>query len=417
MAADNLFDIAHTLATKAHEGQRRRHGAPYIGHPRAVTAIATDLGHAVGLPLSDADRAAGILHDVIEDNADYTEAVIAAHVGVDVAHQVSLLSKAGKGDAVVIAYYARLQAEGTPRTKLLKVADRLHNLSELHKAHDDGKLDEYVAETERFVVPLAQSIDGTIGAGLLAALADGIDNARRNGAAIAGRSPPEARGHGLYAIIQPSTSWRARLEAVLRGGAQRVQLRVKPIDGLTDRQWIAILVEADAIADRFGVDVIANDRADLAFAAGVGVHVGDSDLPPAFARRLLGERALIGTSTHSVQQLVDVDSEDGDAGADHLALGPIWASPTKQGHAAIVGLDALRTASARTSRPVVAIGGITGPERAADVIAAGAAFACAVSAFADDGADVVADDVSERVWRQARRFAIAVAAARGARGT
>lgn len=407
MAAGNLFDIAHDTAAKAHEGQRRRHGAPYIGHPRAVTAIAGDLGHAVGLPLSDADRAAGILHDVIEDNAAYTEAVLAGLVGIDVAQQVSLLSKAGKGAAVVAAYYARLMAEAKTTTKLLKVADRLHNLSELHKAHDDDKLDEYVAETERFVVPLAQSIEGHVGAGLLAAIDDAIDNARRNGAAIAGRSPPPTRGHGLYAIIQPSTSWAARLEAVLRGGAARVQLRVKPVDGLTDRQWIARLVEAAAIADRYGVDVVANDRADLAFAAGCGVHVGDSDLPPVFARRLLGKRAVIGTSTHSVAQLVEVDSSDDDTGADHLALGPIWASPTKQGHAEVVGLDALRTACARTSRPVVAIGGITGPDRAADVIAAGAVFACAVSAFADDDDDLV--------WRQARRFAIATAAARGAR--
>ncbi len=404
--SNTLFDIAHALATAAHDGQRRRHGAPYIGHPRAVTAIATDLGYAVGLPLSDADRAAGILHDVIEDNAAYPEAVVAEHVGVDVAAQVSLLSKVGKGDAVVVAYYARLMAEAPPTTKLLKVADRLHNLSELHKAHDDAKLDEYVAETERFVVPLAHSIGGRSGAGLLAALTDGIDNARRNGAVIAGRSPPAVRGQGLYAIIQPSPSWRDRLQAVLRGGAARVQLRVKPADGLTDRAWLAMLGEAIELASRFGVDVIVNDRADIAFAAGVGVHVGDSDLPPAFARRILGTDALVGTSTHSVQQLVDVDSADADGGADHLALGPIWASPTKQGHAAIVGLDALKTACARTSRPVVAIGGITSPERASEVVRAGAAFACAVSAFADDD--------EELVWRQARRFAIAVAAARGA---
>ena len=431
-ADETLFAIAHATATKAHEGQRRRHGAPYISHPRAVTTIATDLGYAVGLPLTHADRAAAILHDVIEDNLDYDEAVLAGLVGVDVAHQVALLSKAGNGHAASVVYYSRLTAEASSRTKLLKVADRLHNLSELHKAHDDDKLDEYIAETEEFVVALARSVAGAAGAGLVAAVLDGIDNARRSGTAIAGRTPTPAAPYGLYAIIQPSTTWAKRLEAVLHGGASRVQLRVKPGDGLTDRQWLALLGDAAVIADRFGVEVVANDRADLAFAAGVGVHVGDTDLPPSFARRLLGPRATIGTSTHSVQQLLDVDSEGGrvgaagDAGADHLALGPVWASPTKQGHAALVGLEALRTACASTQRPVVAIGGIVTPDRAADVVAAGAAFACAVSAFAGGDTGKSNDDVdgddsggesaeAELVWRQARRFAIAVAAARGTR--
>ncbi|HEY1097399.1 MAG TPA: thiamine phosphate synthase, partial [Myxococcota bacterium] len=342
-----IFETAAVLAEQAHEGQRRRHGAPYIGHPRAVTAIAGDLAHVVGVPFGDADRAVAILHDAIEDNAAFTEASLSAQLGAEIAHRVQLLSKSGKGEAAVVAYYDRLRAEASTTTKLTKVADRLHNLSELHKDHDDSKLDEYVAETQRFVVPLADSIDEPlVRAGLRKALDDAIANARKNGDVAAGRVPGVAAGHGLYAIIQPSPTWTARLDGVLRGGAVRVQLRVKPGDGLTDRQWLAQLEEAATMAAAYGVVVVVNDRADLAFAArhhghgNIGLHVGDSDLPPADARALLGASTTIGTSTHTVAQLLAVEA-DGAAhgGADHLALGPIHASPTKQGHAAVVGLD------------------------------------------------------------------------------
>jgi thiamine-phosphate diphosphorylase len=181
-------------------------------------------------------------------------------------------------------------------------------------------------------------------------------------------------------------------------------VRVKPDDSLADRQWLAMVQQAKALATPFGIDVVVNDRPDIAFVAGVGAHVGDTDLPPPDVRRLLGTASVIGTSTHSVAQLVDVVAA---GGADHVALGPIWASPTKQGHAALVGVDALRTACAHSALPVVAIGGITGPLRAAEAVAAGATWACAVSAFANDDVDAL--------WLVARRFSVAMAAARGVR--
>lgn len=404
MTRDNvaLEAVADALAHAAHAGQRRRHGADYIDHPRAVTALATDLGAVVGLPLSSADRAASLLHDVIEDSAAHTEAVLREHVGADVAQQVSLLTKAGKGDDVTVAYYARLMT-APKATRLIKVADRLHNLSELHKAHNDDKLVEYVAETQRFVTPLAASVGGAAGAALVAALDDTIELARRLGAAHNG-TPHAAPRRGLYAIVQPSSSWTQRLDAVLRGGATRVQLRVKPADELSDQQWLSMVQQAKALSAPFGVDVVVNDRPDIAFVAGCGAHVGDTDLPPPDVRRLLGDAAVIGTSTHSVPQLLEVTAL---GGADHVALGPIWASPTKQGHAELVGIDALRAACGHSPLPVVAIGGITGPLRAAEAVSAGATWACAVSAFANDDVDAV--------WLMARRFSVAMAAARGLR--
>jgi thiamine monophosphate synthase len=91
-----------------------------------------------------------------------------------------------------------------------------------------------------------------------------------------------------------------------------------------------------------------------------------------------------------------------------VALGPIWASPTKQGHADVVGTEALREACSDASLPVVAIGGITTTERAAIAARAGAAWIAVVSAL--DG------DSDDAVHLVARRFALSIAAAHGASG-
>jgi len=201
----------------------------------------------------------------------------------------------------------------------------------------------------------------------------------------------DAHRRGLYAIVSPprlageEAAFLRRVDAIVRGGAVRLQMRIKDDRDDRDRlQWI------DAVLRRCreaGVPLIVNDRADLAFAAGAdGVHVGDRDLPPPFARRILGSQALVGTSTHSLSQLVEADRG---GGACHLALGPIWASPTKRGHADVTGVDVLRAACAATTLPVVAIGGITTEERAREAVQAGAAFVAVVSALQGDDPDVV----------------------------
>lgn len=415
-----LVEVARAIAREAHAGQTRKHGAPSIDHPIAVAAIAADLASALRVPFDDVAEAVALLHDVIEDSPAHGEDILAARlgpeVGPEVGHEVAArvqhLTKTGKGEAATAASYARLMG-ALPTTRLTKIADRLHNLSELHKAQKPEKLVEYIAETERFVRPLANGFDDDVRRGLHAALDDAIRNARENGAALEG-SGPEApsRACGLYAIVQPRGGRDAllrRLDAVLRGGAARIQLRVKAADQLDDVAVLELLGEVAAVAGRRGVDVLVNDRADLAYGArlrgfDVGVHVGDRDLPSAIARALLGRDALVGTSTHSLAQLQAVS---GEGGACHLALGPIWASPTKQGHADVVGVDALQAACAATSHPVVAIGGITSPARAADVASAGAAFAAVVSALDGDDVDVI--------HLMARRLCLSFAAARAAR--
>jgi thiamine-phosphate pyrophosphorylase len=113
-------------------------------------------------------------------------------------------------------------------------------------------------------------------------------------------------------------------------------------------------------ADRYGALFMVNDRPDVAIAAGAdGVHLGQNDLPPAWARRVVGPDLLIGLSTHSVAEF-----DAGAPEADYLCVGPVFATPTKPGRRA-TGLGIVTHASSRAregfeKRPWFAIGGVDG---------------------------------------------------------
>jgi thiamine-phosphate pyrophosphorylase len=116
----------------------------------------------------------------------------------------------------------------------------------------------------------------------------------------------------------------------------------------------------DAVALRQGlpdeVRLIMNDRADLCIAARFGgVHVGQDDLSPASVRRLIGASRWLGVSTHDPEQAAAGE----ETSADYLAVGPIFATRSKRRPGRVVGLEAIRRARALTSKPLVAIGGIT----------------------------------------------------------
>lgn len=116
-----------------------------------------------------------------------------------------------------------------------------------------------------------------------------------------------------------------------------------------------------------GVPLVVNDRADIALAGGAaGLHVGQSDLPPADARALMGPDALIGLSVENMAQLEAAQTWD----VDYLGISPVWATPTKTDTAEPWGLDGLAEAGKRSRLPLVAIGGIHAGN-AAEVIAAG----------------------------------------------
>ena len=131
-----------------------------------------------------------------------------------------------------------------------------------------------------------------------------------------------------------------------------------------------MLEQAKELRRRFGesLPLVMNDRADLCLAADFdGVHVGQRDLSPEGARRVIGADRLLGVSTHNPEQLREADSTS----ADYVAIGPVFATASKENPDPVLGLEGVRRARELTRKPLVAIGGIT-RENARSVIAAGA---------------------------------------------
>jgi len=132
-----------------------------------------------------------------------------------------------------------------------------------------------------------------------------------------------------------------------------------------------VLRGAAAVREVFagsGCRLILNDRADLAALAGWdGVHVGQDDLSPEDVRRVMGPEAFVGVSTHTDEQ---VRIADGGC-ADYIAVGPVFSTGTKLDAEPVIGLEGVRRARGVTSKPLVAIGGIT-RANARSVIDAGA---------------------------------------------
>jgi thiamine-phosphate pyrophosphorylase len=130
--------------------------------------------------------------------------------------------------------------------------------------------------------------------------------------------------------------------------------------------------------------LILNDRADLAVLAGwAGVHVGQEDLSPEDARRVVGAGRWVGVSTHSDAQVRLAEASC----ADYVAVGPVFATGTKLDAEAVIGLEGVRRARALTTKPLVAIGGIT-RGNARNVIDAGADSVAVISALIVDGESV-----------------------------
>lgn len=147
----------------------------------------------------------------------------------------------------------------------------------------------------------------------------------------------------------------AFLAAVLDAGADIVQLREKDAEAGDILRWSQ---DFRAAADRHGALFVINDRPDVAVASGAdGVHLGQNDLPPAWARRVVGPDMLIGMSTHSLAEFDAAAPE-----ADYLCVGPLFATPTKPGRPA-TGLEIVTHAASRAregteQRPWFAIGGV-----------------------------------------------------------
>jgi thiamine-phosphate pyrophosphorylase len=183
----------------------------------------------------------------------------------------------------------------------------------------------------------------------------------------------QLRDARLYFVADRAGMARA-LAGALAGGADLFQLRDKDA---SDDELLQAAHEARERCHAAGALFVLNDRPDLAAACGAdGVHVGQDDTPVARARAVVGPDAIVGLSTHSVQQA----QAGSKSGADYIAVGPVHATPTKEGRPAI-GVEPVSYAAAHVTVPWFAIGGIDAAT-VADVVKAGARRIVVVRAIA-----------------------------------
>ena len=140
--------------------------------------------------------------------------------------------------------------------------------------------------------------------------------------------------------------------ALLEGGAGILQIRHKS-------QWTRDFLETARTVARLcrenGTPLIVNDRADFALLLEAGLHVGQDDLSPRDARKLIGSEATLGYSSHNLAQLAAAGGEP----VDYVAIGPIFATSSKRNSDPVVGVDEIRRCRSLIEKPLVAIGGIT----------------------------------------------------------
>jgi thiamine-phosphate pyrophosphorylase len=168
----------------------------------------------------------------------------------------------------------------------------------------------------------------------------------------------------LYLCTPDRPDLAAFLTACIAGGVDVVQLRDKHLDA---RPLLARARVAAAVCAELGVPFVLNDRPDLALECGAdGVHVGQDDAPPSLARRILGDGAIVGFSTHAPAEL----DASADEPADYVSVGPVAPTPTKPGRPG-TGLDYLRYAAETATRPWFVTGGVT-PDTLPAMLDAGA---------------------------------------------
>lgn len=202
-------------------------------------------------------------------------------------------------------------------------------------------------------------------------------------------APPESIGElrrqrlrwaRLYFVCEALPGGRdpeALLNATMASGAGLIELR--------DRELPRAAIERSGqtfrrLADTYSALFIVNDDPYLAMELNAdGVHVGQDDMDPAEARRIVGPNAIVGLSTHSREQIEAAGSQP----VDYISVGPIWETPTKEGRPA-TGLELIQTAAEIAPVPWFAIGGID-PTNVGQVVAAGAERICVVRAIRDAG--------------------------------
>jgi len=185
----------------------------------------------------------------------------------------------------------------------------------------------------------------------------------------------------LYVLLTESLCrlpWIEVAEQAILGGADCLQLREK---GLESDELLRRACKLVELCHRHGVLCIINDRPDIARLCGAdGVHVGQTDLPAAQVRKLIGREMLLGVSTHNIEQARQAVTD----GADYIGVGPVFRSTTKP-REILPGIEYARQVAATVPIPAVAIAGIT-PDNVDEVLAAG------ITAIAVSSAVIASDD-------------------------
>jgi thiamine-phosphate pyrophosphorylase len=176
----------------------------------------------------------------------------------------------------------------------------------------------------------------------------------------------------LYAIADATFGNPVDLARQLfAGGARLVQIRSKQA---SPRDLLDQVLEILAFSPKDSC-IVVNDRTDVALLSrACGVHLGQRDLPPGLARRILPPAQIVGYSTHSIDQAMKAMAEP----VDYIAAGPVFPTTTKSNADPVIGLEGLRAICSRADKPVVAIGGIT-RENARRVFECGAASVAVIS--------------------------------------
>ena len=181
------------------------------------------------------------------------------------------------------------------------------------------------------------------------------------------------RSARVYLVLEAAAM--GAVEPALRGGVDLVQLRDKEAG---DDEIVSAARKLRELCAEHGALFLVNDRPDLAVACEAdGVHVGQDDMPVADARAIVGPDRIVGTSTHSPEQVDEAEASD----ADYYAVGPVFETPTKEGRPA-TGWDLIGYAAGRATKPWFAIGGMDA-ETARAAAAAGAERVVVVRAIRD----------------------------------
>lgn len=178
--------------------------------------------------------------------------------------------------------------------------------------------------------------------------------------------------------------------ALLEGGAGILQIRHK---GHWSRDFLAAARHVARLCRENGTPLIVDDRADFALLLDAGLHVGQDDLSPRDARRLIGAEAALGYSSHNMPQLVAAGGEP----VDYVAIGPIFPTASKRNPDPVVGVAEIVRCRAMIEKPLVAIGGIS-YENAHSVWDAGADSVAIIAALLPEPASARAIRGRMEAW-------------------